>query len=172
MNTSVECYAYVGPTALREACRGAAQPIYLLAELLAQLPDCPSGTVVAVTFVIDLAGYLRVADRHSEHVACAGGQPVMSAGELFLRVTGKGVEVIEASNQSTGYCPESESWPAVAAALDRLGVAHPGRFTTALLFRLCPGCGERCTVKDEWFVCATCGSDLPQAWNFTSRRPS
>lgn len=116
--------------------------------------------------MIDPAGCLRLADRRSEHVACAGGGYVLSAGELFLRRDGEADEVIEASNQSTGYCPEPESWPAVAAALDRLGVVHPGRFTTAVTFRRCERCAQRNLVKDGWFVCGVCGADLPAAWNF------
>jgi hypothetical protein len=37
--------------------------------------------LLVVTFAIDAKGSLRVADRRSEHVACAGGGPVLSAGE-------------------------------------------------------------------------------------------
>jgi hypothetical protein len=122
--------------------------------------------LIAVTFVVDRQGCLRVADRGSEHIACAGGEPVLSAGELFLRRGDEELKVVEASNQSTGFCPEPESWTAVAAALDRLGIAHPGRFTLALTFRRCPACGERNVVKEGWFVCGVCGADLPQAWNF------
>jgi hypothetical protein len=76
------------------------------------------------------------------------------------------VEVEEISNQSTGFCPEPESWPVVAAALDTLGVRHPGRFTLAVVFRRCPACGERNVVKDGWFACGVCGADLPAEWNF------
>jgi hypothetical protein len=91
---------------------------------------------------------------------------VLSAGELFFQVEGDRVEAAEASNQSTGFCPEPESWPAIAAAPDRVGVAHPGRFTTEVVFRRCEGCGERNAVKDGWFVCGVCGADLPAGWNF------
>lgn len=35
-----------------------------------------------LTFVIDSSGILRLAPRRSEHVACAGGGPVLSAGEV------------------------------------------------------------------------------------------
>src|SRR5262249_60577502 len=61
----------------------------------------------------------------SAHLRGWPGGPVLSAGELFFLTASGRVEVIEASNQSTGYCPEPESWPAVAAALDRAGIAHP-----------------------------------------------
>jgi hypothetical protein len=121
--------------------------------------------LVAATFVIDEQGSLLIADRRSEHVACAGGGPVLSAGELFFRI-GDGVEVAEASNQSTGFCPEPESWPAVAAALDRAGIPHPGGFTTEVVFRRCERCGERNVVKDGWFVCGLCGAELSAEWNF------
>ena len=89
-----------------------------------------------------------------------------SAGEMFFLLTAAGVQVAEVSNQSTGFCPEPESWPAVAVALDRLGVPHPGRFTTEVLFRRCEQCGERNVVRDGWFVCGVCGADLPERWNF------
>ena len=84
---------------------------------------------------------------------------------MFLRRTGAGLEVVEVSNQSTGFCPEPESWPAVAAALDGLGIRHPGRFTQEVIFRRCPACGERNVVKDGWFACGACGADLPKDWN-------
>ena len=74
--------------------------------------------------------------------------------------------MVEVSNQSTGYCPEPESWPAVAAALGRIGVRHPGQFTTEVVFRRCVKCGERNVVKGGWFVCGVCEAELPQQWNF------
>jgi hypothetical protein len=162
-------YSYVGPAEIRARVAGgpAGTPIRSAADLLTWA--CGGGrhaALVAATFVIDARGDLLVADRRSEHVACAGGGPVLSAGELFLRVAGGRVEVAEASNQSTGFCPEPESWPAVAAALDRLGVPHPGRFTTEVVFRRCERCGERNVVKDGWFVCGVCRAELPGGWNF------
>jgi hypothetical protein len=165
-------YDYVGPAAIkaRVVGRPAGTRVSSAADLIAWVrgtggrhgPD----SLVAATFVIATAGDLLLADRHSEHVACAGGGPVLSAGEMFFEVIEDGVEVVEASNQSTGYCPEPESWPAVAAALDRIGVAHPGRFTTEVVFRRCEKCGERSVVKDGWFVCGVCGAELPKEWNF------
>jgi hypothetical protein len=122
--------------------------------------------LIPATFVIDEEGGLRLADRRSEHITCAGGKPVLSAGELFLLVKGDRVEVALASNQSTGFCPEPESWPAVAAALDRIGLFHLSRFTTEVIFRRYEGCGERNVVKDDWFVCGVCGAELPERWNF------
>ena len=165
-------YRYVGPAAIqaRVVGRPVGTPIRSVPDLLAWVRgtgQCPGpGGLVAATFVIDAQGDLLVADRHSEHVACAGGGPVLSAGELFLAVEGGRVEVAEASNQSTGYCPEPESWPAVATALERAGIPHPGRFTAEVVFRRCEACGERNVVKGGWLVCGVCEADLPERWNF------
>jgi hypothetical protein len=165
-------YDYVGPADIRArvASRPAGTRVSSAADLLAWV-RCTGGhsgpgDLVAATFVIHEKGDLLLADRHSEHIACAGGGPVLSAGEMFLRVAGDHVEVAEVSNQSTGFCPEPESWPDVAGALDRISVAHPGRFTTEVVFRRCERCGERNVVKDGWFACGTCGADLPAGWNF------
>jgi len=167
-------YRYVGPEAIRQRAAGSPSGLRVgsVAELVAWLraPGQRPGRdgLIAVTFTLDACGRLHIADRCSEHVACAAGGPVLSAGELFLRLTEMGVEVVEASNQSTGFCPESESWPALAAALDGLGIAHPGQFTQEVVFRRCPGCGQRNIVKEGWFVCGVCGADLPASWNFDS----
>ena len=96
-----------------------------------------SGGLIAATFVIDTDGRLRLADRRSEHVACAVGGPVLSAGEIFFSDEGDAATIEEVTNLSTGYCPEPESWSVVGDALDRLGVVHSGRFTTEVIFRLC-----------------------------------
>jgi hypothetical protein len=114
------------------------------------------------TFVVTNDGVLRVAPRHAEHVVCAGGDEVLSAGEIRVE---RG-RVVSISNQSTGYCPEPESWPCVAAALDRAGIAHTGGFTDVMSFRKCVDCGQRNIVKDGDFACAVCGAPLPSRWNF------
>jgi hypothetical protein len=126
----------------------------------------PFATGVPLTFVVGVDGILRVADQRSEHVACAGGGEVLSAGELTAVRSGGAFAIIEVSNQSTGYCPEPESWQAVGDALDRAGIAHPGHFTFEAVFRRCPQCHERNLVKDSWFYCAICDGVLPVAWNF------
>jgi hypothetical protein len=151
-------YSYVGPDEIRKAVVGS--PSGTEIRTAADLE--PFATGEPLTFVVGVDGILRVADRRSEHVACAGGGEVLSAGEITA-VRGR---VTDVSNQSTGYCPEPESWPAVADALDRAGIAHPGCFTFEVVFRRCTKCGERNLVKDSWFSCAICGNDLPLAWNF------
>jgi hypothetical protein len=114
------------------------------------------------TFVVAADGDLYLAPRQREHVAAAGGEPVRSAGEITFGPDGT---VVAVTNQSTGYAPEPESWIEVAAALDRLGVAHPSGFTQAFDFRRCEACSTVNLVKDGWLVCAVCGEDLPSAWN-------
>jgi hypothetical protein len=165
-------YYYVGPETIRR--RAAISPpgtrITLAWDLVDWLKQSGLGVhasdLVPLTFVIDEQGALRVADRASEHVACAGGGPVLSAGEMFIVLREAGPEVVEVSNQSTGFCPEPESWLAVQEALDRLGIPHPVRFTLEVVFRRCPRCGERSVVKEGWYVCGLCGAELPSEWNF------
>ena len=161
-------YPYVGEETTRQA--AARQPggivVESRADLARWLAANREGLAEGATFVVDRAGRLRLAPRRSEHVACAGGGPVLAAGEMFFRPGAGAVTVVaEVSNLSTGYCPPPESWPAVAAVLDRLGVAYPGRFTTEVVFRRCEKCGERNVVKDGWLVCAVCGASLPALWN-------
>jgi len=165
------------------------------AEILASLKPGDGGTPIATadhlanwlcsvpvpdlaepfTFVVDLDGVLRLAPRRSEHVACAGGRDVLAAGEISFVPSrpdgGPGRWIVgEISNQSTGYCPDLDSWAAVAAALDRAGLAHPDGFTSNVVFRCCPDCRQRNVVRDGDFVCALCGADLPVRWNFDRQR--
>jgi hypothetical protein len=166
-----DLYRYVGPPDILQRSKhspGGAR-ITSTADLAAwivttgQRPDATG--LLPVTFVVDADGDLRLADRHSEHVACARGQPVRSAGEMFFEPRASGWNLAAVSNQSTGYCPEPESWSQVAAALDPLPLSHPGRFTYAYVFRRCPICGQLNIVKDEVFECVICNADLPLTWN-------
>jgi hypothetical protein len=116
------------------------------------------------TFVVDTATLLRLAPRQREHVVCAGGEPVLSAGEVAFGRTADGWwGVTGITNQSTGYCPDPGSWPAVATALIRAGLPHPPGFTAAFVFRRCPGCGELNIVREADFVCVFCDGALPRA---------
>ena len=162
-------YCYVGPREIGEAARR--QPsgtrIFSLGDLHVWLANADTdrmvdGTSIA-TFVVALNHELLLAPRRSEHVACASGGPVLSAGEITF---GDNFVVTEITNQSTGFCPEPESWVSVETALDRIGLAHPGRFTTEIVYRLCPTCHERNAVKDSWFYCAMCDGKLTEHWNF------
>ena len=114
---------------------------------------------------MDTRGALWIADRRTEHIACSRGEEVQTAGELEFKVGQHAVEVVEASNQSTGFCPRVESWAALERALDVAGLSHPEGWTRAFEFRRCARCEALNIVKDEWFVCATCDADLSAHWN-------
>ena len=163
-------YRYVGPEAIRSRSASApgGTPIERQEALRAWLDgqDVPRSVVqVVATFVIDPEGVLRLADRRSEHVACAVGGPVLSAGEMFFSSRGKPP-------------PSRRSEP-----LDRLlprarvvacGWRGPGPDRSPpprpvhdrVVFRRCPHCGERNVVKDGWLECEVCGGELPEVWNF------
>ena len=166
-------YRYVGPAEIRARSAGkpAGREIRSAADVIAWIRESgeavrPGGSVAA-TFVVDPTGRFLIADRHSEHVACAGGGDVLGAGEVFFAVEGPSAVVIaEITNQSTGYCPEPDCWRAVETALERIGLDHPPGFTTECVFRKCEKCGSRNIVKDLWFYCAVCGHQLPAEWNF------
>ncbi|MBL7259682.1 hypothetical protein [Paractinoplanes lichenicola] len=147
-------YRYVGPAGIPEEAAGV-EPIDL--ACLGRHLGMP------LTYVVGLDGRLRLAPRQSEHVVLAGGQDVLAAGEMTFDAEHR---VVEVSNQSTGYCPDPDCWPAVAESLDRLGMEHPDGFTHELTFRSCPDCGERNIVRDGDFTCALCDGELPMVWNF------
>jgi hypothetical protein len=161
-------YSYVGPPEI--ALRARARPIGRVisaptdvAEWIAEhRPPVDGEGFMVATFVVDAEGHLRLASRHDEHVACASGGDVRAAGELGFVTRAR---VGRATNQSTGYCPESSCWGEVAAALDAAGIAHPARFEPELEFRRCEACGQLAVLKADWPDCAACGAPLPQAWN-------
>jgi hypothetical protein len=167
----MQLYRYIGPKhiANRAAQMPAGARIRSAADVIrwvrdtGQRPD-GNGCVIA-TFVVDQAGVLLVADRHSEHVDCAGDQPVQSAGEITFRLCGTAVQVAAVSNQSTGYCPEPESWSAVAAAVAAARLKHPVGFDPLCVFRRCPGCSSINLVKAGVFACGVCGLELPTDYN-------
>ena len=162
-------YQYVGPSEIFEIARTqpSGTPISKPGDLAAWLATnptelLPDGTWIA-TFTIGTDRVLNLAPRRSEHVACAGGGPVLSAGEIVID---KDFEVVEISNQSTGFCPEPNSWSAAEYVLDEIGLIHPGEFTNRVVFRRCTKCKQRNIVKDDWFVCQVCEAELPEIWNF------
>ena len=164
-------YPYVGPREIREV--ASTQPsgtaINTADDLTRWLQARPTELTVdgnwIATFTINTDEAFYLAPRRSEHVACAAGGPVLSAGEITIH---NDLIVTEISNQSTGFCPEPDSWPAVENALNRIGLKHPGRFTTVVVFRLCPQCNQRNIVKDSWYYCQMCDAELPETWNFTN----
>lgn len=124
-------YSYVGPIELRG--RATAADI-VDADSPASLHGWLAGRDrrdlgEPVTYVVALDGVLRLAPRRSEHVALAGGRDVLAAGEMAFAAADIGWRVADVTNQSTGYCPDPGCWTAVAQALDRVGLPHPGGFT-------------------------------------------
>jgi hypothetical protein len=164
-------YRYVGPKKIAE--RAPAAPAGTRVESPEDVrrwirqtgQDVDAAGNLVATFVIDEAGWLRIADRRSEHVVCAGGRPVRSAGEMTFNVRRGGVSISWVTNQSTGYCPEPDSWPAVGAALARAGITAPDGFSQSFDFRRCPRCGSINIVKDGVFECGACSTPLPEEWN-------
>jgi hypothetical protein len=162
-------YQYIGPPEIAErTCTSSAgRWIASLDDVRAWLRETRQenrGGLVVVTFVIDIRVRLLIADRRSEHVACAGGGPVRSAGEMTFAV-GAPLQVASASNQSTGFCPEPESWPAVSTALSAAGFAAPAGFDPAYHFRRCSSCRNITLVKNAVFECGICGVPLPTEYN-------
>lgn len=141
-NATGVLYHYVGPAAVAERFRGAPPGTFIqspddVRRWVRETGQVLNGGCVVTTFVVDLSGMLRIADRCSEHVACAGGQPVRSAGEMTFQM-GPEIEILEVSNQSTGYCPAVESWGAVAQSLLAAGFSVPEGFALSCEFRRCP----------------------------------
>ncbi|MFL1376660.1 hypothetical protein [Nocardiopsis protaetiae] len=168
MSPDHRIYRYVGPDDLRSSVRP--ETAGRLVDTAAAFHAWAAERAAAewaepFTFVIDQEGALLLAPRRSEHVACAGGGPVLSAGETGFHLRAGRRSVHEISNRSTGHCPDPASWPAVAAALERAGLEHPGRFTHGIVFRRCPACAEVNIVREGDFACVFCDADLPAAWN-------
>ena len=167
----VRLYRYQGPQTIAHAVvdHPEGYPIQSVADLEDWIRQTAQQMnrwwLVEATYIISQEGILCLADRHSEHVACAGGKAVRGAGEIFFAYGNNGWEVRDISNQSTGYCPEPASWPEVAAAVDQIPLPHPDTFTQVYLFRRCPACQQLNLIKEEVFVCALCDSELPQEWN-------
>lgn len=155
MNERLE-YSYRGPRGLLDLVRPA-----LKGRAIRSPRDLtPTHPGEIHTFVIDTNGTLRLAPRRSEHVVCAGGENVLSAGEIQFDCDDQGWYAAEISNQSTGYCPAATSWPFVARALSRAGIRHPEQFTHSITFRICQKCGHLNIVREDWFFCVFCDSQL------------
>jgi hypothetical protein len=160
-------YRYVGDAALRRPPHEDMVVVRSRAALEAWLATRDRTEVTEpFTYVVDLTGVLRVAPRRSEHVAAAEGDDVLAAGEVTFGRDVGGWSVTEVSNHSTGYCPDLDSWEAVAIALDRVRLPRPRGFTNPVVFRRCPVCDEPNIVRDDDYVCALCDARLPRQWNF------
>ncbi|MEU1466177.1 hypothetical protein ABZ467_37285 [Streptomyces sp. NPDC005727] len=168
MSVRGRSYRYVGPVELKAAVRPGSGGCRIgsAADFGSWVAERSAVELAEpFTFVVGMDGVLRLAPRRSEHIACAGGAMVLSAGEIrFIREAGRWA-VGDVSNHSTGYCPDVSSWSEVARALDNVELGRPSGFTHEVVFRRCLGCQEHNIVREEDFVCVFCGSDLPEAWN-------
>lgn len=160
-------YHYVGPRAVRERALSEPAGVTMTSheQLARWLLSDPDALTEGVTFIVSLEGALVLAPRRSEHVGCARGEPVLSAGELTFGLHKGCVEARSLTNQSTGYAPEPSSFEALARALGTLGVRHPDGWTHEFIFRRCPSCSQLAIVKELVFECCVCGCDLPRARN-------
>lgn len=157
---------YVGPPELRAILSPTRQRIENARDVLGWArQNGASNAEIVVTFIVNARGELWIANRRSEHIACAAGEPVLSAGELTFSMADERVKVVAATNQSTGFCPPPSTWLHVSHALEVAGLAHPDDFTTRFDFRRCDKCGALNLVKESWFVCAICDADLSCEWN-------
>lgn len=107
-------YSYVGPQELRQLLHQPAyrvhvqQPSDVLTWIADTFQRLDADRTITTTFIVAADGGLWIADRHSEHVVCARGEAVRSAGEMTFEVQKQQVAVVGLTNQSTGYCPEPE----------------------------------------------------------------
>jgi hypothetical protein len=169
-------YRYVGSKSLLELLERPSQRVLVESEetvrkWIHETQKIPKGqNWITATFIVDTKVQLYINDQRSEHVVCAAGGNVLSAGEMTFILSRNQIEVSEVTNQSTGYVPEPESWWAVEKALDQIGLKHPPDFMPAYLFRWCTQCGTINLVKDEWFECGVCQSPLSLEWNFDDFR--
>ncbi|MEO8494126.1 MAG: hypothetical protein ABI614_03580 [Planctomycetota bacterium] len=163
-------YRYAGPAEIAGRVVGfggfLVDSVEKLRDSLRSMDGYQSEGSLTVTFIVGLGGELRVSDRRSEHVKCAGGQPVLSAGEMTFVCENDRIFVERVTNQSTGYCPEPESWRSVVDALERIPLGHPDSFDPAFVFRKCPSCSQINIIKDQWYICDVCQTSLPIEWNF------
>lgn len=170
MKTS-RLYAYVGPTEIKSRVKPEfeGRAILQIDDIALWIKETQQELIhdsIICTFIIDENRILKINDRHSEHVACSGGKAVLSAGEITFAKEKGGFCVSEISNQSTGFCPEPDSWCNIMDALDKIGILYPEYFTTAFDFRYCYNCNSINLIKNEVYECAICDNSLDLEWNF------
>lgn len=173
-----EFYEYIGPQEILEQIKPEFQgkritTIQDIYHWISKHHNKPKiGKIVICTFIINLEGQLVIADRHSEHVQCALGEAVKSAGEIsFLIEKQQQVSVEMITNQSTGYCPSANSWMAVELALENIeGLNVPNGFEPKFVFSYCPNCQTRQIVKEAFYYCPMCEQSLLNEVHFQQQR--
>lgn len=170
--TFEDVYPYIGPPEIRNRVSPdtSGMPVLSESDVLNWINETNQVTdeadTVTATYVVNQDCTMLITDRHSEHVACASGEPVLSAGEITFEINCRKAEIVCVSNQSTGYCPKPSSWKAVREALNRADIKSPSFFTAAFEFRRCVNCDTVNIVKEDYFCCSVCDSQLPYEWNF------
>lgn len=120
-----------------------------------------SNNEITATFIIDIDENLRINDRRSEHVVCANGGTVLSAGEITFEIKkNKIISISQITNLSTGYCPPVTSWNCVEKVLHKIDIEFPKFFTTEFVFRKCKKCENINVIKDDFFICINCEDEL------------
>lgn len=171
-------YNYIGPTQILKRVKSIYKGTIIKKSedifhwISQQNESVKTGDLVICTFVIDLDGNLLIADRHSEHVQCAFGKEVLSAGEIgFVLEKNNQIYVDSITNQSTGYCPAADSWIEVEKALQKIdGLNIPDGFEPAFVFSYCPICQTRQIVKEAFYYCPTCEGELLSEVEFQEKR--
>jgi hypothetical protein len=164
-------YSYIGPKEIRERVSLDIPGKIILSQrdvidwIASTDQKIDKNNSVTATYVINDQYFLLISDRHDEHVACAGGKSVFSAGEITFEIIHDKVKISQITNQSTGYCPEPSSWPSVDKALSRTDLKYPAAFTSEFKFRRCLNCQTINIIKEEFFFCAVCDSQLPSDYN-------
>lgn len=128
--------------------------------------------ITICTFVIDLDNQLLIVNRHSEHVQCAFGKDVLSAGEIgFIIEKENRIRIDSITNQSTGYCPAASSWIEVKKALQKIeGLSIPNGFEPTFVFSYCLTCQTRQIVKEAFYYCPLCEGELLSEAEFQDKR--
>ena len=135
-------------------------------------PTAKAGTILTCTFIINLDDQLVITDRHAEHVQCALGNLVKSAGEINFYIAKRNkIQIDSITNQSTGYCPHATSWKSVKIALEKVFDTNiPDGFDPEFIFSYCSQCQTRQIVKDEFYFCPTCHGTLLDEYAFQVQR--
>ena len=82
-----------------QLCTFAVHTVPITSRLLTNGATLGSGVSFIATFVVNQDGTLMLADRSSEHVACAGGAPVCSAGEMTFLLDDTNIGVVLRTNE-------------------------------------------------------------------------
>ena len=128
--------------------------------------------LIVATFVINKSGKLLISDRHSEHVQCANGENVLSAGEIGFEIENNKLQRVSfISNQSTGYCPSPKSWDKVEECLRKINdLEFPDYFNPKFIFSYCPNCKTLKIIKEDFYLCYRCDGELYDEATFQNNR--